>query len=159
MKEKKEKLNKNIDELRLAKDSKIVPYLELRQKENLIKKERDLYESQIKQLQLEKQQYYQNTQVLQYKMKRLHDNREEYQSIFNYDRDLFLNLNFLLNIPNNLEEKIQDLNHSFTMFSNLKYRRKEGNLREKEGYRNSIELNKEFSISKNSLKISFSNKY
>jgi hypothetical protein len=118
-----------------------------------------LYESQIKQLQLEKQQYYQNTQVLQYKMKRLHDNREEYQSIFNYDRDLFLNLNFLLNIPNNLEEKIQDLNHSFTMFSNLKYRRKEGNLREKEGYRNSIEPNKEFSISKNSLKISFSNQY
>ncbi len=151
MKEKKEKLNKNIDELRLAKDSKIVPYLELRQKENLIKKERDLYESQIKQLQLEKQQYYQNTQMLQYKMKRLQDNREEYQSIFNYDRELFLNLNFLLNIPNNLEEKIQDLNHSFTMFSNLKYRRKEGNLMEKNGFRNSIELNKEFSISKNSL--------
>jgi hypothetical protein len=151
LKEKKEKLNKNIDELRLAKDSKIVPYLELRQKENLIKKERDLYESQIKQLQLEKQQYYQNTQMLQYKMKRLQDNREEYQSIFNYDRELFLNLNFLLNIPNNLEEKIQDLNHSFTMFSNLKYRRKEGNLMEKNGFRNSIELNKEFSISKNSL--------
>jgi hypothetical protein len=81
-------------------------------------------------------------------MKRLHDNREEYQNIFNYDRELFFNLNFLVNIPNNLEDKIQDLNHSFTMFSNLKYKRKEGNIREKDGCRNSEGLNKEFSTSK-----------
>lgn len=124
----------------------------------MIKKERDLYDSQIKQLQGEKQLYNQNNQLLQYKFKRLHDNTEEYQSIFNYDKELFFNLNFLINVPTNLEKKLQDLNHNFSLFSRQKYskRRNVENLIHVES--NKSAENKHFCISNFIWKISLPSK-
>lgn len=115
----------------------------MRQKESLIQKERELYESYIKQLTVEKQQYHQNNQILQNKMKRLYDTKDEYQSIFNYDKEMFFNLNFLINMPSNVDDKIQELNQNYAFCSNQRYNRHTAHIHE-----NNNEANKQFSISK-----------
>ena len=133
-----------------AKNSNYIYLLELRDNENLLKKERDLYDSQIKQLQAEKQSYSQNKKVLQKKIKKLYDNSEEYQNILNYDKELFLNLNFLVNVPSNIDDKFQELNQNFSRFvANQKKKKRnnvESNIEERDLVKAS-ENSKQFSIS------------
>ena len=133
-----------------AKNSNYIYLLELRDNENLLKKERDLLDSQIKQLQAEKQSYSQNKKVLQKKIKKLYDNSEEYQNILNYDKELFLNLNFLVNVPSNIDDKFQELNQNFSRFvANQKKKKRnnvESNIEERDLVKAS-ENSKQFSIS------------
>ena len=127
----------------------------------MIRKERDLYETQIKQLHAEKQQYHQNNQILQYRTKRLHDNREEHQSIFNYDKELFFNLNFLTNVPRNIEQKIEEMSYHFSLYNRAKYGKKDeqNNLEIKnENFRKS-QNGKQFSISNYKILFSFSRNF
>jgi hypothetical protein len=99
-------------------------------------------------MQYEKHQNNQNIQLINYKIKRLQYNKEEVETIFNYDKELFYNLNFLVNVPTNIEDKLQELNYNFSLFSEGKFGKRKTDLRffEKDILKH-VESNKQFSIS------------
>ena len=96
-----------------TKESILTIYLELRQKENTLKKEKESLDDHTLNFKNEKNYVEVNIKILNTQLNKLDEEETKIhfeRDSFEKEKSLFFNLNFLVNNSNNLENRIGDLN-------------------------------------------------
>jgi hypothetical protein len=115
-KEEREKLMKLEEEMKSTKESKFYHEIELRQKENTLRKEKEVLDENIKNYKNEKGYVDANIKLLNTQLIKLTEEETKAQidkENFDKERYLFFNLNFLVNNTHNLDNKIEEMSNKF----------------------------------------------